>query len=236
MTGAGYDGGMSVDLGGVAFDLDGTLYPNYRLYARLIPFIIREHRLLLAFGRARDTLRGWPAGEMPPGYRFYREQARLIGAALGEEASVAEKRIEQLIYRGWEPLFTRIKPYRDVRQTLERLRAGGLKLGILSDFPPDTKLANMGLGGLWDTLLCSEVLGRLKPDPIPFRELVDRMGLPPERILYVGNSVSYDIIGAKREGLKTALIRPSWWKGGDGNADFVFSGYRQLSAYVLPLT
>jgi putative hydrolase of the HAD superfamily len=62
------------------------------------------------------------------------------------------------------------------------------------------------------------------------------MDLAPERILYVGNSVKYDIIGAKRAGMKAALVCPSWLKrcSHNGNADFIFSDYRQLYSFVLP--
>jgi putative hydrolase of the HAD superfamily len=61
------------------------------------------------------------------------------------------------------------------------------------------------------------------------------MKVRPERLLYVGNSVSYDIIGAKAVGMRAALIRQGFWKRNapTGNADFVFSDYRQLRAFML---
>ncbi|MDR2483518.1 MAG: HAD family hydrolase [Treponema sp.] len=217
---------------GIAFDLDGTLYPNYRFYARIIPFVFKHYRLVNAMGKARTAMRRGPP---PDGYEdrcFYGEQARLMAAALGESPEAVKQKTEALIYRGWEPLFKRIKPYRHLRQTLEQLRGAGFKLGLLSDFPPENKLAHMELDGFWDALLCSEVLGRLKPDPLPFRRLAERLGLPPARILYVGNSVPYDIKGAKQAGMKAALIRPAWMPGHAGGADLVFSSYRRFSAYM----
>jgi putative hydrolase of the HAD superfamily len=135
-------------------------------------------------------------------------------------------------------LFKKIKLYPDVRETLLGLREKGLKLGLLSDFPPDLKLENLNLAGLWDTVLCSERVGRLKPDPAPFLELARQLGSTVDRILYVGNSVAYDIIGAKRVGMKAALIAAPFIpfrKQGfpNGNADFVCTRYRQLYDYVL---
>jgi putative hydrolase of the HAD superfamily len=222
---------------GIAFDLDGTLYPNYRLNIRIIPSLVKlkEFPLLWAMGRARNRIRANP--EAYPQGAFYEIQARLMAEFLKEEPDVVQKQVAALIYRGWEPLFTRIAPFPHVRETLAAFKKEGFKLGLLSDFPPETKLANMGLDGHWDTVLCSEVIGRIKPHPLPFLELAQKMGLPPERILYVGNSVRYDISGAKGVGMKAALVTPPIIGRFQlsGNADFVFSDYRQLSKYVLSL-
>jgi putative hydrolase of the HAD superfamily len=171
---------------------------------------------------------------------FYDRQAAFMGGWLKREPALIKQRTEELIYRGWEPLFKKIPLYSGVRQTLGRFREQGVKLGLLSDFPPETKLINLDLGDYFDVLLCSETIGRLKPNPLPFLELARAMELPPERILYVGNSIPYDIIGAKGVGMGAALIRSSLRKTGcpvrkgrSGKADFVFSDYRQLSAYVI---
>jgi putative hydrolase of the HAD superfamily len=224
----------------LAFDLDGTLYPNYRFYIRLAPFVLKEQRLLRAFGKARDRLRAGEGKE--GGGDFYGRQARLMAEILSEPPEELEEKVRRLIYRGWEPVFRKIKLYPHVEETLTALRAAGIKLGLLSDFPPDEKLKNLGIFELWDTVLCSEVLGALKPDPLPFNELARRMGFPPEKILYVGNSFPYDVEGAKRAGMGAAWIKsgrknPALKAGaGAGRrpaADFVFSDYRQLRDYML---
>jgi putative hydrolase of the HAD superfamily len=226
---------MKNDIDGIAFDLDGTLYPNYRFYIRLIPFILKELPLLWAFGKARDVLRGKVKGKAAPveGDGFYDAQARHMGAFLKKDMAFIKEQTERLIYRGWEPLFKKIKPFSHVRETLAAIRRGGLKMGLMSDFPPERKLEYMGLGGIWDAICCSEQVGRLKPAPEPFEELARVMGLKPERVLYVGNSLSYDVIGAKKAGMKAALICSPLRRKGRAQADFVFHDYRQLDEYVL---
>jgi putative hydrolase of the HAD superfamily len=224
---------MDHKLGAVAFDLDGTLYPDYRLNVRLIPFALREFPLLLAFGRARKRLRGegCPRESLLPGEDYYDAQARLTAAGLGiPDAAGLREKLDRLIYRGWVSHFAGIKLYPYVRETLDKLRRGGLKLALLSDFPPEGKLKALALEDVWDLVLCSEVTGALKPDPLPFESLVRALGLDASRILYVGNSLSYDIRGAKNAGFRTALIR-RW--GGCSAADFVFFDYRKLAQYVL---
>lgn len=215
------------DFDAVAFDLDGTLYPNRRFYMRLIPFIVREHRLLRAMGKARDALRAAAHSG-----RFYDLQARIMAEILDDDPETVKAKTERLIYRGWEPLFRDVKLYDGVNETLADFKAAGLKLGLLSDFPPERKLEHLGLSTPWDVVMCSETTGRLKPDPLPFRQLAERLGASVGRILFVGNSVRYDIVGAKNAGMRAALVSPFRKKG--TGADFVFSDYRQLRRFVLP--
>ncbi|MDR2159562.1 MAG: HAD family hydrolase [Treponema sp.] len=240
-------------LAAVAFDLDGTLYPNYRLNRLLLPFGLKEWRFLWALGRARARIRAMqefgkermtppePGTAEPPqgrtegflprsGTEFYDLQAALMAEMLGSgDASRIREKMEALVYRGWEPLFKKIRPFPHVAETLGALKKAGLLLALLSDFPPARKLENMGIGGFWDLVLCTEETGRLKPDPLPFALLSRELKAPPGRILYVGNSVSYDVKGAKRAGMKTALIR----RRPSPEADFCFHDYRQLLKYVI---
>ncbi|MDR0474350.1 MAG: HAD family hydrolase, partial [Treponema sp.] len=148
----------------VAFDLDGTLYPDISLFVRLIPFFLKEQRLLRAMNKARIRLRKTGAYEGD----FYELQARLMGGILKEEPEKVRERSETLIYRGWEPHFKKIKLYPRVKETLDIFRKEGIKMGILSDFPPEKKLENLGINGYWDAVVCSEQCGRLKPDPLSF--------------------------------------------------------------------
>lgn len=225
---------MSIELNAVAFDLDGTLYPNYRFYVRLIPFMLRRHRLLRAMGRARDALRAATQEG-----RFYDLQARIMAEILQEDPLKIQQQTEQLIYRGWEPLFKGLELFPHVRETLGNFKDRGYKLGLLSDFPPEKKLEYLGLTGLWDSVLCSEETGRLKPDPAPFLALCRALDCPAEKVLYVGNSLAYDVRGAKSVGMKTALIASrtrrflSATAIRESGVDFIFSDYRQLRAYVL---
>jgi len=93
------------------------------------------------------------------------------------------------------------------------------------------------LDGFFDLVLCSEKTGALKPSGVPFAAMARSLKLLPEEILYVGNSPRYDVEGAKKAGMKAALIRRSLFSTGqahhDGGADFVFQDYRQLREYVL---
>jgi len=229
---------MLQDVSAVAFDLDGTLYPNYSLNIRLLPFLSKHWPLLAAFARARSIIRR--RQEQSPGAvlpDFYDYQARLTAKLLHAPPERIREKIERLMYQGWEPLFLKIKLFPHVREVLAAMRAAGLKLGLLSDFPPETKLKNLGFDGCWDAVLCSESIGALKPAIRPFEELARALQCSPGQILYVGNSRPYDVDGARRAGMKTALFNGCIFGNGTASgktkADFTFHSYRQLRDFVL---
>ena len=96
----------------------------------------------------------------------------------------------------------------DVVPAFERLRAAGLKVGIVSNW--DTRLegilSGLGLGGLVDTVVCSAVEGLRKPDPRIFELACARVGVRPERSAHVGDHMYADIIGARAAGMRPVLI------------------------------
>jgi FMN phosphatase YigB (HAD superfamily) len=227
---------MRKDIEGVAFDLDGTLYPNYRLNIRLLPLAVKEIPFLAAFSRVRKIIRKEQKKGIIQYDNFYKHQAELTAQILNAPAELIKEKIDVFIYRGWEPLFKKVKLFKNVLETLTALRGAGYKLGLLSDFPPEKKIEYLGLSSFWNAVHCSEYSGALKPHPLSFVKLAEQMNLPPEKILYVGNSVRYDVAGASNVGMKTAWISmfPQQIRGKKGpKPDFSFSNYRQLSNYML---
>jgi len=227
---------MRTDIEGVAFDLDGTLYPNYSLHTKLLPFLFRETRLIIAFGKARSIIRKEQESRSTPPSDFYNYQAEIVAKILKKPLEPVKEKIDLLIYEAWELFFKKIKLFKGAEETLAALKKNGYKLGLLSDFPPETKLEYLGISGIWDAVLCSEGSGAIKPHPLSFMELASAMSLPPEKILYVGNSRSYDVAGANRAGMKTAWIKNPLFPGRGLKKplpDFSFSNYRQLYDFVL---
>jgi len=227
---------MRSEIKGVAFDLDGTLYPNHRFFVKLLPFVLKHWSLLSAFGKARTIMRQQQENNELIQGDFYKAQAEITAEILGVPPEQLQEKIDTLIYKGWEPMFKKVKLFRNTEKTLIALKNAGYKLGLLSDFPPKAKLEYLGLGGIWDAVLCSEHCGALKPHPKSLTELAAAMSLPPQNILYVGNSHKYDVVGASRAGMKTALIKSSVFVnlcGKKPKPDFSFYNYRQLYDFML---
>ena len=223
----------------VAFDLDGTLYPNYRLYMRIIPQFLLHPFFFGAFFRVRRILHSLQYDDSDKIPSFYDKQASLLAELLGKDTEKTRLKTEVLVYGGLEKLFSGIKLFPYLKETLVSFQKAGLRLAVLSDFPPVQKLAILGLDGFFDVVLSSEETGALKPSGIPFAELIRKLALAPEEILYVGNSMHFDVEGSKSAGLKSAQIKRGTLSTGrvsgksTDKADFVFRDYRQLQEYVL---
>ena len=196
---------MTSSIKAVAFDIDGTLYPSWRLYIRIIPYVLKNLRFFLKYGKVRGILhRTAPSGD------FYEYQARLLALELGVDNKTARDMIETIVYKGMIPYLKAVKPYAHIRETIQSFKDRGYKLAILSDFPPDQKGDIWGTRELFDVVCGSEELGALKPSKFTFGSLAIKLGLPTESILYVGNSIPSDVEGAAAAGMKTAYILPFW--------------------------
>ena len=233
------EGDNSLSIKAVAFDLDGTLYPNYRLYVRLFPHLMRHFFFYGAFLKARRRLHSVQSAHSEQVSSFYDRQASVMAELLGKTADQTKLKLERLVYRGWEKYFSGIKIFPRLKETLLALKGSGFRLAVLSDLPPARKLSLLGLEGFFDVILSSEETGALKPSGVPFNVLSHSLNLEPGKILYVGNSLYFDVEGAKSAGMKAALIRKGVFSTGHipgsgiDAADFVFRDYRQLQEYIL---
>ncbi|PIE97676.1 MAG: phosphoglycolate phosphatase [Treponema sp.] len=220
----------------VAFDIDGTLYPNRRFFIAILPFILKNFRLMNAFRIVRHELRKLAEDTLIED--FYQKQAELMIKHTGipDDANYIKAEIANKIYKGWAPLFQKIKPYKNVFETIQCLKQSGLKIALLSDFPIEQKGDVWGILPLCDCSLSSEETGALKPSPVPFKALAEKLELPAENILYVGNSVEYDVTGAANYGMKTAYICSKFKRAFTSKnkySDFRFSSYKELEKILL---
>jgi putative hydrolase of the HAD superfamily len=149
---------------------------------------------------------------------------------------LAKDKICDICYEGLKPYFLSIKTYPNVYEAVVAMKTAGLKIGILSDFPPEQKGGIWGIRSLCDVCIGSEESGALKPSKYPFGILAQKLGLEPSQILYVGNSIKYDVKGAKNAGMKSAYLLKGFRKLfniGPKEADISFKTYRQLRDIVL---
>lgn len=130
-----------------------------------------------------------------------------------------------------------LKPYPHVSATLMELVKHGVKLAVLSDAPIREawlRLSYIGFHHIFDHVVTFDDTGKRKPDPLPFRHVLDLLGVAPEEALMVGDWGDRDIVGASAVGMTTAFA-----KYGDafGNqvveADYILEDIKEILSIVL---
>lgn len=210
----------------VAFDVDGTLYPNRLMYLKSIRFGLRHARLMIAYGRVRRAIRS-----VRPIEDFRELQAQLLAEELSVTKERAAEMVHTIVYNEWEEIIKGVPVYPYIREMVLDLRERGVRTGVVSDFPVERKLSFLGLAGLWDCSFSAEEVKYLKPNPEPFEHLAECLGVPLAQTLYIGNSYRYDVLGAKGAGMLAAHIARKTEP--DSIADITFSDYRELHSWIL---
>jgi len=223
-------------LKGVTFDIDATLY-SYPLMVipRFHRFGIRFADVLYPLTLERREIRK-EIDANGPIENYRRRQAELYAQRKGRSVEWAEDFLQRFVYDGWNSSFRGVRLYRGARDFIELLVKNGIKIGIISDYPPGDKMEKMKLTRYpWETVIDCEALGALKPHPLPFRRAAEGMGLDPSGILHVGDKIKFDVKGAAGVGMMTAYR--TWIKGRFGTKpprpDFIFARYRGLRKQVV---
>jgi len=227
---------MEFELEAVAFDIDGTIYPEWKFHLLLIPFILKNLHFMKSFGKVRRDIRQKQKKNDAILSDFFDEQACMLSLYIGKDKEETKKELQDKIYDGWKSVFSKIKPYRHVLEVVAQLKKRGFKTALLSDFLVEQKNDVWGILPLCDVALSSEQVGALKPSPYPFLALANALKIQPSRILYVGNNLEYDVKGASAIGMRTAMIDKSpfsFLHQHDNTADIVFSDYRQLLSKII---
>jgi putative hydrolase of the HAD superfamily len=104
-----------------------------------------------------------------------------------------------------------LEPRPNAVATLARLKDEGYKIGLLSncsvEIPivwPETLFAD-----LIDTAVFSCRARLMKPDPRIYQLACERLGVMPERCLYIADGENHELAGAAKVGLHSVLIRNS---------------------------
>jgi beta-phosphoglucomutase len=115
---------------------------------------------------------------------------------------------------------------REVRETLDRLRACGLLLAVGSSSKnAGFILERIGLGGYFDAVSDGNNISRSKPDPEVFQKAAQFLGVPPELCLVVEDAVS-GVEAAHNAGMLAASLGDA---AKNGAGDYVMSSFGELS-------
>ncbi len=197
----------------VFFDLDDTLYDRSRPFVQALEMLYPE-----AMPRASELNAACHRRAME---RFYDSQCGKIamrdfyihqyqagfsdcGITLSDEEALGFR----ARYAGFQK---QIALSEKLRAVLELCRERAVWTGLITNGRSDhqrEKIRTMGLDAMFpsELVFISGDLGIDKPDPEIFRMVERTVGLPPEELLYVGDSYVTDILPAARLGWHTLWL------------------------------
>ena len=123
-------------------------------------------------------------------------------------------------------------PYPHVTMTLIKLSKMQLKLGVVSDAPGKEawlRLCYLNFHHLFDAVVTFDDTGKRKPNPEPFRKILEMLQIKPVEALMVGDWAERDVLGAAQVGMKTVFARYGNTFGtGTSNANYDIDDITQL--------
>ena len=94
---------------------------------------------------------------------------------------------------------------KEAAEMLKEIRKRGIRMGIISNTGSFTQVYNSldkyGLRDYFEKVALSSAYGIRKPHGFLFRDIINQMGCEEGKTLYVGDTVSRDVVGAKNAGL-----------------------------------
>jgi putative hydrolase of the HAD superfamily len=195
-------------LRGLIFDMGDVLY-DATAWRRWLLGVLRQ------FGVARDyaSLFGhWDhiyLNAVHCGGRDYQEAF----AAFLSELGLAPPQVEEVCAASAgrkHELAAALRPLPGVRPTLERLRAEGFTLGVLSDSEDCSgrlwqRLEGLGLAASIGAVVSSRDIGCTKPAPLAYETVLAAMQVAPHEAAFVGHDED-ELRGAAAVALKTIAV------------------------------
>lgn len=186
---------LTFDCYGTLIDWESGLLANLRPILRAQGHELSDQQILDIYGELE------PRAQNP--YRRYRqvlaEVVRGFGQRLGFQVSDAEAASLPESLSNWQP-------FPDTVAALEKLKAQ-YKLAIISNTDDDLfAVTARHLRVRFDEVITAEQAKAYKPSLAPFHLALQRLGLPPDRVVHVGQSVYHDVLPAKSLGMATVLV------------------------------
>lgn len=129
-----------------------------------------------------------------------KQAAQLFNAAISKEALI---QLDQALQRELQS----IALFTDTIPVLTHLKQAGFKLGLCSNLAlPYAAPIEQLLPLRMDFYAWSFEVGAVKPDPKIYHHVCQQLGLPPEEVLMVGDTLDADVLGPRDIGMRSMQI------------------------------
>ena len=228
---------------GIFLDLDDTLYEyapcNTAGNAAVVTFLAErlgadQEKVLQSFTTARqqvkDNLLSAVGFETAAAHSRLLYGQRLIEHLTGQSQPALTTETADIF---WSAYFKVMTLFPAAREFLELAKRRGKTLAIVTDLEHRVqldKLLRLGIADLIDIVVSSEEAGRDKPHPAALLLALQKTGLQPDEVVYIGESEAKDVAGAQAAGITPILIHypPT------DDQTIAVAHFKALTALVLP--
>ena len=207
----------------VLFDLDGTLVDSLEDLTDAV------NQMLDTLGRS--TLDGCEVRQL-----IGKGARNLVQGALKSDT---DEEIEQgltlFVDYNSAHIADKSRLYPGVREVLELLRAGGLRMVIISNKGEALSrliLETLDIDGFFEIICGGDTFPEMKPSPLPLLKVTQQLGIDPDEALMVGDSIN-DIAAAMSASI--TAVGCAWGYGSDAelvNAEYVIGSIGELYGVV----
>ena len=189
----------------VIFDLDGTLYDKKRiaLYSMLKQW--KNIHILKHSNKIRSELKG---KDFKNSENYFNNFYKRVSEESSKPVEELEKWYKQSFYRGFiEILRKKYKAQENLINLLESAK-GVIPIAVLSDYSHvDERLEALQIdSSFFEITAGSEEYGVLKPSARPLLDIADKLGVPADKILMVGDRHDTDGKAAELAGMMFYFI------------------------------
>lgn len=218
----------------ISLDLDDTLWP-------IMPVMLRVERCVDDWLRVEcpQVAERWPVESL----RDLRDEISAANPHLSHDFTAQRKMAlthmftpfglgEDWVDRAYgiyERERNLVECYADAEAALEQLSQ---RLPLVAISNGNADLSQMALGKHFTFQIAAREFGKAKPDPSIFQHACERLGLPADQVLHVGDDPELDVAGARDAGLRTAWINRTQSTRGDVNADVQVTDLHALVAWL----
>lgn len=191
------------DVRACLFDAYGTLFDVHAPVSRETAALGDKGEAVSALWRQKQLQYTWLRSLMGAHADFWEITGDALDYALNSHG-IDDPNLRQRLM----DLYRALDIYPEAPDTLRRLRAAGLKTGILSNGEPGMlgdAVGSAGIADLLDDVISVEEVGVYKPDPRTYQRGVDRAGVPAGAVCFVSAN-AWDVAGAARFGFQVAWI------------------------------
>ena len=110
--------------------------------------------------------------------------------------------------------------YPGVLEGLQAMRDAGLKLAVVTNKPIGFAvplLADTGLAQYFDLVVGGDTVARKKPDPMPMLHVCAQLGIAPEQVVAIGDSLN-DVLAARAAGMAVLAVPYGYNEGRDARS------------------